>query len=58
VALEGESEVVVGAGLSIVKVRALEVPPPGEGLATVTETVPPVVMSLADTVAVSRVLLT
>jgi hypothetical protein len=58
VALAGESEVAVGTGLLMVKVRAADVPPPGEGLATVTETVPPVVMSLAGTVALSCVLLT
>ena len=54
----GESEVAVGSGLLMVKVRALDVPPPGEGFSTVTEAVPPVAMSLAGTEAVTCVLLT
>jgi hypothetical protein len=58
VALEGEREVAVGAGLPMVKVSAFEVPPPGEGLTTVTEAVPPVAMSLADTAVANCVLLT
>jgi hypothetical protein len=58
VALGGESNAVVGAGLLMVKVRAPDVAPPGEGFATVTETVPAVLMSLAEIVAVNRVLLT
>jgi hypothetical protein len=57
VALEGESEVGVGAGLLMVKLRALDVPPPGEGFTTVTEAVPAVAMSLAGTEAVNCVLL-
>jgi len=58
VALEGESKVAVGAGLLMVKVRAPDVPPPGEGFATVTESVPAVAMSLAEIAAVNWVLLT
>ena len=41
----------------IVKVRAFDVPPPGEGFTTVTEAVPAVAMSLAGTEAVNWVLL-
>jgi hypothetical protein len=36
----GEIEASVGKGLSIVKVKALEVPPPGDGLATVIDAAP------------------
>jgi hypothetical protein len=54
----GESEVALGSGLLMVKVRALDVPPPGEGFSTVTEAVPAVAMSLAGTEAVTCVLLT
>jgi hypothetical protein len=53
--------VVVGRGLSgtlIVKVWALEVPPPGVGLKTVTLAVPAVAMSAAAIEAVSWVALT
>ena len=39
----------------IVKVRALEVPPPGVGLNTVTEAVPAVAISAAVIAAVNRV---
>src|SRR5438046_5525152 len=46
-ALLGESELSVGTGLLIVNVCALEAPPPGVGLKTVTEAVPAVAMSLA-----------
>jgi hypothetical protein len=53
--LEVES-VTVGPGLLMVKVRAFEVPPPGERFSTVTEAVPAVAMSLAGTVAVNCVL--
>jgi hypothetical protein len=56
-ALEGESEVAVGAGLLMVKVSAFDVPPPGEAFSTVTEAVPAVAMSAAGTVAVNCVLL-
>jgi mRNA-degrading endonuclease toxin of MazEF toxin-antitoxin module len=55
VALEGEREAAAGAGLLMVKVRAFDVPPPGEGLTTVTEAVPAVAMSLAGTEAVNCV---
>jgi hypothetical protein len=54
--LVGESGgVMTGAGLSMVNVCALEVPPPGVGLKTVTEAVPPFAMSEAGTVACSCV---
>jgi hypothetical protein len=46
---------VVGAGLLIVSVRALEVPPPGAGVNTVTEAVPAVAISDAGIAAVNRV---
>ena len=46
-ALLGESELSVGTGLLIVNVCALEAPPPGVGLKTVTGAVPGVAMSLA-----------
>jgi hypothetical protein len=58
VALEGESEAAVGMGLLMVKVRALDVPPPGEGLTAVTEGVPAVAISLAEIAAVNCVALT
>ncbi len=56
VADEGLRPVVVGTGLFaalIVKVWALEVPPPGAGLNTVTAAVPAVAMSEAGIAAVS-----
>ena len=53
VTLGGESEVIVGFGLLMVKVSAFDVPPPGEGFTTVTEAVPSVTMSLAKIVAVN-----
>lgn len=43
----GLSEVIVGTGLLIVKVKALDVPPPGLGLETLIFAVPPVTMSAA-----------
>ena len=58
VALDGESFVIVGAGLLMVKVFAEDVPPPGAGLLTVTKAVPAVLMSDMGTVAVRVVLLT
>jgi hypothetical protein len=58
VAVEGESKVAVGTGLLMVKVRGFDVPPPGEGFATETETVPAVAMSLAEIAAVNCVPLT
>jgi hypothetical protein len=54
--LEAENTT-TGSRLVMVKVRALDVPPPGEGFSTVTEAVPAVAMSLAGTVAVNCVLL-
>jgi hypothetical protein len=51
----GLSALVVGTGLVMVKVRAPEVPPPGVGLKTRTEAVPPVAMSAAPIVAWSWV---
>ena len=53
------SELLIVGGLPvtalIVNLIALEVPPPGAGLDTVTEAVPAVVMSLASIAAVTRV---
>ncbi len=54
-AVAGIRLVVVGTRLLIVKVRELEVPPPGAGLNTVTEAVPATAMSAAVMVAVNRV---
>jgi hypothetical protein len=47
--------VIVGTGLLIVKVWALEVPPPGAGVNTVTWAVPANAMSKAEIAAVNRV---
>src|SRR5258705_498422 len=58
VALVGVTEVSVGAGLLIVKVCALEVPPPGVGEKTVTAAVPAVATSAAVMAAVSWGLVT
>ena len=58
VPLVGESELIDGRGLLIVKVDPPDVPPPGVGLKTVTVAVPAVVISLARIDAVSCVLLT
>ena len=61
VALVGCSVVIVGVGLLAavtVKLTALDVPPPGEGLVTVTGGVPAVAMSEARMAAVSLVALT
>jgi hypothetical protein len=52
----GEMEVAVGAGLLIVSVCELEVPPPGAGFVTVIDAVPPTAMSGAVIVAVTVVL--
>jgi hypothetical protein len=50
----GLSKVIVGSMLSeIVKVCALDVPPPGVGLKTVTDAVPAVAMSEAGMAAVN-----
>ncbi len=51
----GFMPVEAGTGLLIVKVWALEVPPPGAGLNTVTAAVPAVTMSEADIAAVNWV---
>jgi hypothetical protein len=48
-------EIVDNGGSLIVKVRALEVPPPGAGLTTVTWAVPAAAMSAAGIAAVNRV---
>jgi hypothetical protein len=45
--------VVAGTGLLIVKVRTLEVPPPGAGLNTVTWAVPADAMSVAGIAAIN-----
>ena len=55
VLLVGLKPVVVGTGLFTVKAWALEVPPPGEWLYTVTLAVPAVAMSEAGMAAVSCV---
>jgi hypothetical protein len=47
---------IVGAGLVMVKVAVLDVPPPGAGLKTVTFAVPAVATSLAGMAASNRVL--
>src|SRR5438309_1013735 len=57
-ALEGESDVSVGAGLFTVNVCAADVPPPGAGVMTVTGTVAAVATSAAAIAAVSWVALT
>lgn len=49
----GEIAARTGAGLLIVNVWALEVPPPGVGFTTVIDDVAPTAMSLAKIVAVS-----
>jgi hypothetical protein len=57
-ALDGDSEVIVGAGLFTVKLTAFEVSPRGAGLVTVTLKLPTVAMSEARIAAVSCVALT
>ena len=52
----GFMDATVGEGLSTVKVSALEVPPPGVGVETVTGTVPLVAMSAAVIAACRLVL--
>src|SRR5688572_5092019 len=54
----GEMELNAGAGLSIVNVCAVDVPPPGVGVKTVTDAVPAVAMSAAEIDASTCVLLT
>ena len=61
VALAGCNVVMAGTGLlaaTIVKAPAFDVPPPGEGLVTVTDAPPVFAISLARIEAVSRVALT
>ena len=58
VALVGEIELIAGTGLLMVNVCAFDVPPPGAAFTTVTEAVPPVLMSDEGTVAVTLVLVT
>lgn len=58
VAPVGESEVIAGAGLLIVKVCAPDAPPPGDGFVTVTDGVPAVAISAAVMAAVICVALT
>ena len=55
-ALEGESELIVGTALSIVKETAFDIPP-GAGFVTVTLTVPAVAISAAVIAAVNCVAL-
>ena len=57
-ALDGDSEVMVGAGLFTAKLAGFDVPPPGAGLVTVTLKVPALAMSEARMAAVSCVELT
>ena len=59
-ALGGVSETIEGSGLGllIVNAFALDVPPPGVGLTTVTLAVPALAMSAAGTDALSCVALT
>jgi hypothetical protein len=52
----GFMDATVGEGLPMAKVSALEVPPPGAGVETVTEAVPPAAMSAAVICACSWVL--
>jgi len=55
-ALLGFSDVAVGAGLLMVNVSALEVPPPGVGVITVTDAVPAFAIS-ADVMAACKLVL-
>lgn len=52
-ALVGESEVMVGAGLFTVKFEGAEAPPPGAGLLITTGKAPPVAISAAVTAIVT-----
>ena len=54
--VDGLMAVIVGDGFVMVKVAALDVPPPGVGLKTVTFAVPAVATSLAEMAASNRVL--
>lgn len=54
----GESELMDGTGSLIGKLATEDIPPPGEGLNTVTLAIPAAAMSAADIVAVSCVALT
>jgi hypothetical protein len=58
VIVEGEAPVITGLGLLMANVAALEVPPPGPGLVTVTCAVPADARSACVMVAVNCVLLT
>ena len=53
VALLGMMEVIAGTGLLMLNVNALEVPPPGPPLNTVTDAVPALLMSIAVIAAVT-----
>jgi hypothetical protein len=53
VALLGEIELIAGTGLLTANVIAFDVPPPGRAFTTVTETVPPVLISDEGTAAVT-----
>jgi hypothetical protein len=57
-ALDGDREVIAGAGLFTVKLTAFDVPAPGAGLVTVTLKMPAAAMSDARMAAVSCVALT
>jgi hypothetical protein len=57
-AIEGEILEIEGTGLRTARVRAAEVPPPGDGLETVTDRLVPVATSDAGICAVNWVLLT
>ena len=50
--LEGLTEVMVGTGLSIIKLREFDGPPPGAGLVTITGTTAPIGVSFAAMAAV------
>ncbi|PYM31497.1 MAG: hypothetical protein DMD80_00250 [Candidatus Rokuibacteriota bacterium] len=58
IVLLGEIQLSVGAGLLMLNVTLLDVPPPGVGVTAVTEAEPAVAMSAAVICASSRVLLT
>jgi hypothetical protein len=52
----GLSNVIFGAGALIAKLRAVDVPPPGAGVMTVTVAVPTLAMSVAEIAACKVVL--